>query len=308
MDEGVMSAQALPSERFQFRGPMKTSKRVATPVVRKGIVRKWRHATALCFWIAGSCAPLYPAGTNTNVEQLSAEVIVEKLRAADLRRAEALRGYTGKRVYKVDYRGFSGDRHAEMVVEAAYTSPDWKEFRIVSQSGSKLLLRHVLLRLLDSEKEALQDANRQQTALRSENYTFTFLTIEQALEGRFYVLQVEPKIKNKFLYRGKIWIDEEDFAVARIEGEPAKNPSWWISSTQIYHRYTKIDGFWLPAHNESVTRVRLGGKAVLTIEYTDYKVKTAAATKFVPSSQTEPDPANRGCEHLDPAECASGRP
>jgi len=64
------------------------------------------------------------------------------------------------------YRSFAGDRHAEMVVEVAYTSPDQKEFRIVSQSGSKVqaplaLLRHVWLRLLESEKEALQNANRQ---------------------------------------------------------------------------------------------------------------------------------------------------
>jgi len=173
-------------------------------------------------------------------------------------------------------------------VEAAYTSPAQKHFRIISESGSKLLLQRVLHRLLDSEREALQNVNREQTTMSAENYTFRFVTIQQGPEGKFYVLQVEPKIKNKFVYSGTIWIDTEDFAVARIEGKPAKNPSWWISSTEIHHHYTKIDRFWLPAHNESVTHVRIGGEAVLTIEYTDYKIKAAATAESLPSSSAEP--------------------
>lgn len=257
---------------------------VRQPMRRKNILRQWHHATALCLLIAGSGKPLCQADASTNRDYLPAEVIVEKLQDANTRRAEALRGYTGKRVYKVDYRGFPGRRHAEMVVEAAYTSPDRKEFKIISQSGSKLLLHRVLFRLLESEIEALQSAIRKQTALRAENYKFTFLTVEQTSDGRFYVLLVEPKIRSRFLYRGKIWVDAEDFAVVQIQGEPAKNPSWWISHIQINHRYSKVDGFWMPAHNETVTRVRLGGKAVLTIDYTDYKIKAASPVESVPSS------------------------
>ncbi len=40
------------------------------------------------------------ADTNTSADHLPVEVIVEKLQAANLCRAEALSGYTGKRVYK----------------------------------------------------------------------------------------------------------------------------------------------------------------------------------------------------------------
>jgi len=243
---------------------------------RKSIVRKWHRGTVLCLLIAAYCMPVRAVDPNASSEP-SVEVIVEKMQAANLLRAEVLVGYSGRRVYKVDYHGFPSGRHAEMTVEALYTSPAQKDFRIVSESGSKVLLQHVLYRLLDSEKEALQNANRKQTAMSTENYTFRYVTTEQGAEGKFYVLQVEPKIKNKFLYRGTIWVDAEDFAVARIEGKPAKNPSWWISSTEVHHRYSKVDRFWLPVHNESVTHVRVGGQAILTIEYTDYKIKTATA-------------------------------
>jgi hypothetical protein len=43
-------------------------------------------------------------------------------------------------------------------------------------------------------------------------------------DGCAYTLSVQPKIPSKFLYRGRIWVNEKDFAVCRIEAEPAQNP------------------------------------------------------------------------------------
>jgi len=91
-----------------------------------------------------------------------------------------------------------------------------------------------------------------------------------------YVLSVEPRRKDKFLYSGRIWVDGEDFAVVRIEAVPAKNPSFWIKNTKIEHHYVKVSSFWLPAQNHSLTTVRLGGRADLTIQYMDYQVTPAS--------------------------------
>ena len=49
------------------------------------------------------------------------------------------------------------------------------------------------------------------------------------------MLQVEPKTNSRLLYRGTIWVDADDFAVAKIEAEPAHNPSFWIRGTKIHH-------------------------------------------------------------------------
>jgi hypothetical protein len=95
---------------------------------------------------------------------------------------------------------------------------------------------------------------------------------ESTSGGAAYVLEVEPKSKNKFLYSGKIWVDANDFAVTRIEAEPARNPSFWIKKTEIRHVYRKIDEFWLPQQNYTVTMMRLGGRAILTIDYQDYRI------------------------------------
>jgi len=91
------------------------------------------------------------------------------------------------------------------------------------------------------------------------------------------VLDVEPQTESKFLYRGKVWVDAEDFAVAKIDAAPAKNPSFWIARTRIVHRNEEVDGFWLPKENRSESKIRVGGTAVLTIDYGRYSVRAAAA-------------------------------
>jgi outer membrane lipoprotein-sorting protein len=207
------------------------------------------------------------------------EQVVEKLQEKNAERAAALDQFTGTRVYRMQYRGFPSDRDAEMVVNVTYHAPNSKEFHVVSETGSKFIIEHIFKKLLEGEREATNEENRRHTALSTENYDFTSAGYEAAPDGGQYVLNLLPKTKNKFLYRGKIWVDAADFAVVRIEGEPAKNPSFWIKETGVQHRYVKVNGFWLPAENHTESVIRLGGTATLSIEYKDYSVtKSAPAT------------------------------
>jgi hypothetical protein len=169
-----------------------------------------------------------------------------------------------------------------MVVVVTYRSPETKEFTIQSQSGSQLIIDRVFKKLLDSEKEALGTENQTRTALNTDNYVFTLVGYESTVAGSQYILALEPKVKSKFLYRGRIWVDGSDFAVTRIEAQPAKNPSFWTKNTEIEHVYVKVNDFWLPQRNHSVSWVRLGGRAELTIDYTDYRI-----TDPNPTSETQ---------------------
>jgi hypothetical protein len=222
----------------------------------------------------------------------SVENIVARLVAANQRRSQDLRGYHGRRFYHLDYRGFLGSHSAQMQVEALYTAPDKKEFKVLSQSGPNVLISRVLLKLLDSEKEASLQQTHKQIELSPENYTFKFVGIQHSPDS--YVLSVEPREKNKFLYSGKIWIDPVDFAVMRMEGEPAKNLSLWISRTTIEYVWIKIGEFWLPSSTKSVTQVRLGGTATLTIQYTDYQITglSQADTPRGSDKSVLPDPSS----------------
>ncbi len=247
-------------------------------------VRSWVAAGLwLLGWnVAAVCQP--PQGPDAGSSAYSAqnaplpvEQVARQLQERNAERAAALGQFEGTRVYSMQYRGFPGDRDAEMVVSVTYRAPNSKEFSVVSQSGSKFIIDHVFKKLLEGEQEAANQENRRNTALSSDNYEFTSAGYENTLAGAEYVLNLLPKNKNKYLYRGKIWVDAKDFAVVRIEAEPAKNPSWWIKKTEVKHRYVKVDDFWLPAENRTESEIRLGGRATLTIEYKDYKITKAAA-------------------------------
>ncbi len=206
---------------------------------------------------------------------LSVDQVVDNLVHENEERARALVHSEVTRVYRLDYRGFPGDRQAEMTVEATYDSPSSKQFKVVSQSGSKLVLDRVFKKLLEGEKEAAQPATSARTLLNRDNYNFELLAYEPADSGGQYILRVTPKTQSKYVYRGKVWVDATDFAVTHIEVEPAQNPSFWTKKSLIHHEYKKVGSFWLPARNESVSYIRLGGRATLTIEYKDYRVTDA---------------------------------
>jgi hypothetical protein len=213
---------------------------------------------------------VWPQSGNTkSAEPLNTEQIVTALEHHDREQAKALAHYQAVRHYSIVYHGFSRTLTADMLVEVNYDLATGKNFRILSQSGSGTLCQKVLKRAIDSEKEAAQ--NKAATALTRANYVFHLLQMDR-VDGRpAYVLQVDPITPSKFLYRGRIWVDAADFAVTHMEVQPAKNPSFWISRTLIHHVNQKTNGFWLPERNQSETKVRIGGTAVMTIDYGSYQ-------------------------------------
>jgi hypothetical protein len=72
--------------------------------------------------------------------------------------------------YRLDYVGFPENLHAEMIVDVSYKAPDSKEFKVLSEIGSTWIVNHILKRLLKSEHEASEAANRERTRLNSQNY------------------------------------------------------------------------------------------------------------------------------------------
>ncbi len=224
--------------------------------------------------------PLPPSITTA---PLSVEQVVSNLVRKDAERSQALRHYESTRTYRLAYRGFPGSRDAEMTVEATFDSPSTKNFRIISQKGSKLILDRVFKRLLESEKEAAEPEMHARTLLNRNNYDMSLVGFEPPAadspgKSGQYVLEVYPKEKSKYVYHGKVWVDATDFAVTRIDAEPAQNPSFWTKKSEIHHQYMKVQNFWLPERNESVSYIRLGGRATLTIEYNNYRVVDSRVT------------------------------
>ncbi|MGH9681780.1 MAG: hypothetical protein ACRD4Y_17675, partial [Candidatus Acidiferrales bacterium] len=159
--------------------------------------------------------------------RLSLSEVVERLTANNALRAAELAGYTSQRTYDLDYKGFPHTMHAELVVELNYKAPNTENFTVLSETGPKWMVNLVLKRLLETERESIEDKNRAGVQITSQNYNFTMVPSQDTGDGCSYVLDAAPKVPSKFLFRGRVWINDKDFAVCRIAAEPAKNPSFW---------------------------------------------------------------------------------
>ncbi|WP_260704266.1 LolA-like protein [Edaphobacter flagellatus] len=202
----------------------------------------------------------------------SADAIVHELQVRNAERQRELDSYTGERAYRVEYHGTGGEHHGEIAVHVEYGAQGEKHLTVVSETGSKLICERVLRKMVETEQEASERGNRVQTMLSPENYSFELLGQETVDGVPAWILRVSPKVDNKLTYRGRIWVNEDDYAVVRVQGEPAKNPSWWINRASFDWRYGKHGRFWLPERSVAVSHVRIGGEAKLTIEYAAYRI------------------------------------
>ena len=214
---------------------------------------------ALPFLMAeGSVTPAVP----------TADEIVARMLAHDGERQAALHGYTAYRRYVLENRAHH--KQAEMLVRMICQEDGSKQFEVVSASGWSGARKHVFPRLLEAEIEAARPDRRERSRITPDNYTFEMVGTDD-IRGRLaHVISIEPKTQNKYLARGRIWVDAAEYAIVRVEGQPAKNPSFWFKSVHFVHDYNKSGSFWFPVTDRSVTDARIFGTTEMTIEYFDY--------------------------------------
>ena len=203
----------------------------------------------------------------------TATEIVTRMGSRDLQRQVSIEGYAGMRRYVLDNQNLQ--KRAEMLVQVQGDPDGTKHFEVVSEEGWKAAGKHVLRKMLESESETSYPEARAKARINSENYDFK-ITGTDTVDGRkAYVLELSPKRKEKYLFRGRIWVDSEDYALARAEGQPAKNPSFWTKSTHFVQVYQKSGPLWFPRSTQSVTEAHIFGTTNVNIEYFDYAPKTS---------------------------------
>jgi len=198
----------------------------------------------------------------------SADAVVTKMMQFDAQRQSDLTGYAATRRYVA----VNKTRRAEMVVHVECASDGAKQFTILSEEGSGSIRKHVFQKLLNEESEASRRGTRKGTRLIPANYDFQIVGHETLETGPAYVLEVSPKTPNKYLIRGKIWVDANDYSIVRIEGQPASNPSFWVRNVHFVHTYQRVGQFWFASSTDTTSQVRIFGDSELTIENTDYKL------------------------------------
>jgi hypothetical protein len=201
----------------------------------------------------------------------TADDIVSRMAAHDLARQTSIAGYSGKRKYVLENHHFN--KRAEMLVDVTGDQDGTKHFEVVSEEGWKAAHKHVLHKMLETESETSRPEMRLSGKLIPMNYDFRVLGTEQVAGRTAYVLEIKPKRTEKYLFRGRIWVDAEDYALARAEGSPAKKPSFWTKNIHFVQVYQKCGSLWFPLSTQSLTEAHLFGSTEVSIAYFGYTPK-----------------------------------
>lgn len=212
--------------------------------------------------------PLLLAAASLRAETPSLDDILKHLVQSDAQRRSLLRGYTSLRHYTVENTRFHVK--ATMRVRLEVDADGAKKFTILDTTGPGPVRKLVFQRMLNTEAKASAKGDQAANRISPDNYSFKFVEAT-TLNGRpSYILEAEPKSTNPNLFRGRVWIDAEDFAVTRLEGAPAQKPSVWVIQTRFVHEYAKFGSQWLATRNRSDSDIRLFGRSTTEILYSDY--------------------------------------
>ena len=200
-------------------------------------------------------------------------IIAHMMQARSENRAR-LRPYSVTR----NYRLFGKEKQtarSEVIAQVTFDPPGIKQFVIQRASGIGLGER-IVRQMLEHETEI--GRNYMSTDLAPANYDFHYLHEEQLHGRRCYVLEMIPRRKDKNLLRGQIWVDAITYLLLRTEGEPARNPSWWLKDTRVALVYGDVGGMWLQTSSESSADVRFLGRHTMLSRDMDYTLSTLAAS------------------------------
>ncbi len=172
---------------------------------------------------------------------------------------------------------------AELVARVHRDRAKNKTYEILSRTGSSVVQSHVFDALLEAE---VNTSHEGADLLNRENYNFHLIGKAEYAGRHCYLLETDPKHKDKRLLKGRLWLDAEDFGVVHVEGRPAESLSFWVGRPNIMQDFQKQAGFWWASRRNSFIDNFWLGKSDLVIEYTDYQFEMSKAEDSPDASGT----------------------
>jgi len=212
-----------------------------------------------------------PAQTGSSVPTV--ETIIANMAQARAENRARFRPYVVTRDYELFGKDGSETR-SQVIANVAFVPPDSKKYAIQEASGSRLG-QIIVRRILASEAEITKDYAS--TDLSPLNYDFRFLREEDLSGRRCYVLELLPRRKDKHLLRGNVWVDAHTYLLRRFEGQPARNPSWWVRDVRVALAYGDVGGMWLQTTSKSTAKARILGPYTVVSRDVKYQISEPLA-------------------------------
>ena len=179
---------------------------------------------------------------------------------------------------------------SQIIAELTFVPPYLKSFAIRHTNGSSMG-ETVVRRMLEGQMAFAKDSGS--TDISQSNYDFRYIREENANGHHYYVLELLPRRKAKNLLRGNIWVDAKTYLLHRVEGEPVKSSSWWLTDVRIALLLGYIGEMWMQTSSESTANVRVVGQYKMISRDVSYKidqlslVRSSAQEAFIPDVEAE---------------------
>ena len=231
-------------------------------------------------WLLLGMLLLWPAASvcQERPEVLSIDQIVARMVSQGQMQEKALQGYRAARRMEASNPRFG--LRAAIDLMTTFHRPDSLNSEVVRFEGSNFIRKRVFDKILEAEKEASAQKATSENDILPQNYQFELQSEEDCSGHKCYRVNISPRRNSKYLLKGSIWIDAEDYAIVRITGSPSKRVSFWTLRTEVDRQYQKVNGIWLLVRTNANSDLLIAGRSVLSItyDYSEVLVENAGAT------------------------------
>jgi hypothetical protein len=166
-------------------------------------------------------------------------------------------------VRRLEARNDHFDTEAWMEVRATADENGFR-YTVLDEGGSGLVRSKALRGALEQERKSWTDGEAERAWFTPDNYQFEDAGTEPDGLAK---IGVTPKRKDLLLVSGSIFLKPDDGELVRIEGSPAKSPSFWTRRINVIRHYARIAGVHLPVAVESTAQIRMAGSSTFKMSY-----------------------------------------
>jgi hypothetical protein len=158
----------------------------------------------------------------------------------------------------------SGSGHrAWLDVQTDFALASGLQYSVTAEGGSGYIRTRVLRSLLEEEQRLIARGRASTVAISTDNYQFTPDGLD---EHGFAVVRLRPLRKDRSLIVGRMFLTG-DGDLLRVEGQLARNPSFWVTRATVVREYRRINEVLMPVSLETTAQLRLLGSAALRTTY-----------------------------------------
>jgi hypothetical protein len=205
--------------------------------------------------------------------------IIRRMSEAQSENHARIKAYSVTREYRIF--GADAERpRTQVVAKVNFLPPNQKSYDLDQSTGG--MGEKIVRRILDHEVDATRDPK--DLMVDAQNYDFAYMGNENVAGMPCYKLKIDPKHDRKDLLKAVIWVDKDTYRLVKMDGEPAKSPSFWVKDVHLVLYFNEVAGMWLQTGTRALAKTRFGGQYNVVSNDLSYDVERAVAVNVRPNS------------------------